>query len=765
MEREPPTPEEIFEELADKVASQIDREAPVAFANALSELVRYHKFLLDLNASYTPDGAPFSYAEVSGGGMLAPHHFWLRQYGRLFERAVSHLAEDDDFARELAYLPSKLLPREGEPELTPGIIEGILDLNSIIIHRTEDWLTRRTTLDTREGAASPRLVLAGSDRKAYENFLPTLVSSWESLLHVGPARGAWDDADGRTDEEVWLCYRTSWPMLWRHLQNTAYALALAVWNEDELGAELYREALVRWPGVSQFAMREWMSLRHPRLLFPGLLDLTWSEAKKRVEPLAYEYSPPTPGQIFRGVLHAAHNDVILLTAGLLLFWTANEKQSSNIGSRTAGALMRHEQDDADRLRSPGDELGIDSLLPDLMRQELAGEHYRNGTYGAALDYLVRTLDTMTERRVVPGRIFTPTTLNGRADLRVPMLSMLLSLITDRADVGVMSSIADLVADESVLPAGDGSLRAILRELGEYHTLLTEHFEEVSRGTSLFEPGHDFNDRKEQLVRYIDRARADIDRRRTERLKQSPVSSEKLEEIRAAIEKSLLTDEAIVPFFRNVATARAVPGIGTDRELIFSGMEKARLVIPPMLDPISDRDNRFASTTLQKAGEYAWHMFAEKPREVVEVSGRADEEKFWTEIAEFLPKVGDEPILLVSPTIGQALLKLLYAPPSPRPNIRVERREQRSRYYMVTVDGVDVANLDVPEDKAWLFSRNVLRQIAYSNIDEGRYVTVSYEPESDTMGSLHVRFRQSQEWRDLPIFEIRTTPESRSGTAE
>ena len=65
MRRDLPTPDAIVEELADKVAAQIDRLAPVAFDGAFRELIRYHKFLLALNVSRTPDGTAFNFADAS----------------------------------------------------------------------------------------------------------------------------------------------------------------------------------------------------------------------------------------------------------------------------------------------------------------------------------------------------------------------------------------------------------------------------------------------------------------------------------------------------------------------------------------------------------------------------------------------------------------------------------------------------------------------------------------------------------------------------
>ncbi len=75
MRTELPQPEEILEELADKTAAQIQRLAPVAFNSAFREMTRYHRFLLALSASRTPDGAAFNFAEVAGNAWHAPH--WI----------------------------------------------------------------------------------------------------------------------------------------------------------------------------------------------------------------------------------------------------------------------------------------------------------------------------------------------------------------------------------------------------------------------------------------------------------------------------------------------------------------------------------------------------------------------------------------------------------------------------------------------------------------------------------------------------------------
>ena len=74
MKRDSPAPKDILEELADNTAEQVERLAPVAFDNTFSEMLAYHRFLLALSASRTPDGSAVSFAEVMGDAWIAPHH-------------------------------------------------------------------------------------------------------------------------------------------------------------------------------------------------------------------------------------------------------------------------------------------------------------------------------------------------------------------------------------------------------------------------------------------------------------------------------------------------------------------------------------------------------------------------------------------------------------------------------------------------------------------------------------------------------------------
>jgi hypothetical protein len=755
-----PSPDDIFEELSDKTALQIDRLAPVAFDNAFREMVRYHRFLLALNASRTPEGVAFSYAEVTGDAWNAPHRQWIGQYRRLFERAMDRLPDDDHFIRSLSYAPNKLLPGPSDPELSSNVLAGILGLVTIMIHRIEAWVTKRTTVTVPEGEpAEPRLALAGSDAKAYANILHEIVGGWENVLQQAPLIYRWPERGNLDAAKIWSAFRASWPFLRQHLSNTAYCLAAAVWNEDETAGALFRQSLVRWRNSLSYRLEDPADLRWRRLLFPSILNLDWPEASDHASKLAYDYMPaPTPGQLFASVLDGAHEDAVLLTAALLLFWTIEKKQATDIGGRNASVLLRGEDDDVDA-HSPRRQLGFRSLFLDFIRLELAGERFRDGTYAAELDALIQVLDNMTERRVVPGRIFTPSTLRDRDDLLQSFVAMLAATTPDDGDDGLLERVTELAREEEVLPEGDRSLRNVVHQLGRLSTILEQPGPQLARGLQLLAPGRDAEAITRRLRQIVDAAKTAIEEQRLERLKARPVDPAKLERIRTKLETALLNEPSETPFFRNVLVGHASPGEEVVwRDIKFNGIPKAQLTEPPMEASSTHFEEMFVSRSRELAGRYAWEAFSRRSRIQVKTDASLDDESFWRWMKPLVAQVGSDPMLVLSQTAeGRAVRRIMRAAPADRPPLKMERRPRTDSRgsYIGTVDGVDVFAAAFSPGVAWLFSGKALRSIRYAAVEgSAHFVSVDFELGEQMTGTLRVRARQHFDWSNAPIFEIK-----------
>ncbi|MCY4141075.1 MAG: hypothetical protein OXF56_22765 [Rhodobacteraceae bacterium] len=763
MKSDLPAPEHILEELADKSARQIDRGAPVAFDSAFTEMTAYHRFLLSLYASSTPDGEAFSYAEVAGASWNAPHSLWIRQYNRLFERAANRLPDDDHFILELAQTPYRLFPRSGDPGLPANVVASILALGPMMMSRLEAWVTKRTYSGTAEGEpAEPRLSLAGSDGKAYSNVLPTIVGAWENVLRYSPTVLGWRDLDGKDDFERWSCFRLKWPILWEHLSNTAYCLAISVWNEDEAGAKYFREALVRWPQHNYSRFGDQVVWRHRRLLYPGILSLDWDDAKARVDSIALDFMPPpSPDLVFEGIIRGAYGDVLILTSALMLHWTITERQVSDIGARTAKSLLRREGGNEGLGEGAGQDFVFHSLFLDLLRLRMAGEHIQVGTHTGTLNKLVEMLDNLAERRVVPGRVYSPSTLLGKHELHRSFVAILLAAVPDEGVDGSVDRIATLAREEEVLPKGDQTLRDIIQELETWRSDLEQLNPQIAQCAAILAPNGDIGHSQDNLREIIDSTQKSIEGKRFERLKSRPVDPEKLEEIRSTIETALRKQPPEISVFERVQVGVTPTRNGAEiYDHAVTNLSKGQLTNPPMEPPISDLAAFIADGAKIKVENTVWAEFRRLTWTMEAVRGRADEEEFWVEISPLVSEIETNPVLVVCGSHeGKRLRRILYADPADKPNLTIERkpRGQRGRSYIATVQGVDVHKGELSPGNAWLFSAQALISLQYSKIGtSGHFVDVTYEPDENLQGALRVQYAHHLEWADMPMFELRVS---------
>jgi hypothetical protein len=762
MNRDLPTPAQILEKLADRVAAQIDRQAPLAFDEALDEMTRYHRFLLRLNASRTPEGAAFSYAEVSGNAWTPPHREWVRQYSRLMARAADRIPDDDHFIKKLAQVALQLLPGPSDAELPASVVQVLLDLGPMMMHRVEAWVTKRTSIDTPAGeGATPRLAMAPSDSRAYADVLPDIVGGWEHLLQVSPTVFGWREVRQGTNQQKWVAHRASWPFLWQHLANTAYCLAVAVWNEDEQASTMFREALVRWPRALGHRLPDHGELRWRRLLYPEILNLDWDAASDMVEKLGYGHGPKAaPGEVFATLLHNSHRDVLLLTAALLLRWTIEGKQSSTIGARTAAELIRRECSPDDGVGVPAEPTTFRGMALDLVRMELAGSGYRDGSYAARLDGLVASLDNMTERRVVPGRVYTPSTSHGRGDVKLAMTAMLIAAASRGADESIAKTVGELAADEDILPAGDQSCRDLVDTSQTYREALDRNWPQVSEGFRLLEPKETYQAAVQVLRQMLTDVEAAVERERLNRLRARPVDPAKLEAIRAKVEEEILKAVRITIFQEPIVTRGEYDAAARDHDTRFSGVPKARLVEPPMEVPSLNFEGVVASGVSEAAGTQAWRAFVGRPRQTVDVPDGPTTGAFWEKIAPLIAQLGAEPVLIVPRETELRALRLISRlGADERAGLRIE---QKPRYtpgavYIASINGVEVFGLQMPPGTSWLFSSCALRRITFSAVQPAPppspLVSIIYSLENDTTGALVCSLRQAEEWTDDPIFEL------------
>lgn len=757
MRTELPTQAQIIEELADRVASQIDLGKPVAFDNALEELIRYHKFLLGLSASTTPDGRAFSYAELSGLWMIAPHEEWIGQYRRLFEHAANRIPDDDHFIVSFAYAQGRLLQLPHDLQASKSVIQAVLNLYPAILFAVERWVTRRAISHSDHGERQKsNVVLAGSDMTAHAAAIRRLVGAWEGLFFASPAIERMGRQQGKSGVELWTTAQDAWEFLWPHLVNSARALTIAVWNNDEAGAELFREALLHWPEHIGFQLPEEPFLEFPEPLLPSLIHLPWERAKGKADTLGYEHSPSIgPLSLLKGLLERAHSDVVQLTASLLVHWSLAGKQTGHLGCRTARALLGGQAGEWQRATTTAD-----GLLLRYLGLQMAGERFQDGTYGASLDGLIASLDNLSEKPQVSGRVYTPTTLTDREGLVSADVAVMAAFIDHSDSNRLAKRLRELAGSESKLPDSDGSLRNILHEIGRYKHVIdtqTPRLLEALDFLGSSTPEADLH----QLRSLMETANIAIDEVRTKRLADREVDPKVIEEYRTAVDAALL-DTTPRGFFKTAEIVASDDG-DLGEILTFSYPTfKARLVTPPM-DNVSSRDpqslgKRVDEWAISRSGRLGGLEFSE-----VHITEDPTAVPFWTAIKPYADAVGEEPRILLPARFRSQFHRMMFDfGNSPLASLDIQKPALNRRSYLCRVEGIDVYISREDNHAAILMSGRKLTKILYGPVEAGQRVNVHFEPIGDVelagdgpneRERLIVKFRQSFEWDDSPVFHI------------
>jgi len=764
MRHELPRPAEILEELGDKVVAQIDRLAVTSFTAALKEMTEYHRFLLDAFATTARDGTHFSYAEV-GGWFRSPHQEWIGQYRRLFERAVDQMGRESAFVSELIHVPMSLLPDRGTAS-SQQVTTALLDMSLIFVHQLENWRTRRVRYSTPTNEPSVRQELTPSDKKIYEDVLLRFVGSWESLLRQARTLYELGDAEAQGGEKQWNALRSSWPYLSRHMRNTAYLLAVAAWNRDEIGASLYRDVVLRWPQTLFFDRSDRIYSPYAILLTPDLLKLDWTQAAEAAGAMVPEYSRSgiTPLNIFNALLTNAHQDVVIVASALLLHWLERD-QANTLLAPTVVALLNRATDD--ETGDVGHKAGFNTLLNSIIRQTVAETSRGQESYDGYLDDLVSRLDAMSERPVVPGRVYTPSTLHGRDGLGFSILALLLvNLPVINDDNIIFKRLSDLASLETVFPGGDASLRDLASEFQRFVTFLEPNNTAPERLGKAISPDTNFQLAIEHLQQVLKSSKEIIEKHRRERLIARPVDVKKLQNIRAAIESAITSPPAGIVYFTTFTIKKGTEKANAETIVTYrmSKFGKGQFTDPPMEQVSSTFKESLADWIQESLASRVTYALLNHDRRPIELEREIDVEHFWQAIVVAAREAGPSPILLLERLIASRLVKhtMLH-------KIAVNRIGQDGRGlggYLGTVEGVNLYGSEALKDKMLLFSANALKSIRYERVTEGSILDINFEPEpiDPTMGTLVVRVAPILEWNGSPIIELDAAAVSRLATS-
>jgi hypothetical protein len=769
-----------MEELADQLIGQIDRTAETGFNAALDELVRFHTFILEAQAITGDDGRPLNYAQV-GGLWERPDQNWIRQYRRVFQAAANKIGEDLSFIRRLNNLILRLLPRNAT-RLSIEVMSTVLQVGIHEVLSLQAWFTKRTTIETREGAeASPRLVLAGSDSRAYEQAVISFVGGWENILAIANSLLDWKSAPANDPIQLWSVRAESWPFLRTHLHYCAYFVAAAVWNEDELGANRYRDMLLHWASRLRTDVNWNQELHRRSLLTPGWALEAWPDVEAFAVRLRRfpQPDPLAPSAVFFEMVRCTLTDVIVTIAAVTLAWYVREQQAGDIGARTANLLLnRRVMDGEGEIREwAGQPRSIfQDVLGFILRCEL---DIRPGVekYSSDMGELVRSLNQMSARYVVPGRVYSGWGSDGVDSLRLELLAMLAAHFPQVGDDGARAYIAWIAADETLFTRGDQSVQNSIDALGLLARSLDEQLdsEAFARAVLALSPDADSEAARIRVRQMLLDLAAELEAPRLERLRAMEVDPAKVEALRLELTRLVrAAGPAVAPMDGfQVSVRDAANGRPRDFTLTGNAIEKGMFVTPQRSSMTLDQ---LSSVAADSIGEHFGNLiragFRRLPKTIVRVSTGRYPRNFWRTVASRANSVGPSAVLLVSGQIAQDLIGLMFQPQAAADlgvttTYNQEIQGGRGAGYVGTVGSVDVFQGDLPLERALLFSSKILLDVIYERpVGATDFLKVDLSfAEGATVGELKITFIQEIVWADTPVVEFRLVAPRHRGQAD
>ena len=198
-----------------------------------------------------------------------------------------------------------------------------------------------------------------------------------------------------------------------------------------------------------------------------------------------------------------------------------------------------------------------------------------------------------------------------------------------SDDALTKRIQDLAKNESALPTGDRSLRDVLHSFDRFLNVLETLPPVVQRGLTLLKPGADFPAASARVKSIISSMVQAIEAERTNRLREKPIDSKAIGNLRDAAERAMMTQRGGVPFFRGFSIQKT-PHRDDGEVFTFrlNGLTKAQFVDPPMESETLGFTDHYAQLVTQQAGRWAWGLFTQRARETVAVPSRIEEPAFW-----------------------------------------------------------------------------------------------------------------------------------------
>jgi hypothetical protein len=746
-----PTPTELLEQLHENAIAQIDKLAQVGFRAAFFEAIEYHRFLLEIQNTVDESGAPLNFSQI-GGFFRAPHEEWVYLYRRVIEKGVEKIDVDDYFIHWLSRIVSNLLPQDasGIPE---KIITSLLQIGAYEVVLLERWFTNQTSISSGDGRV--RHPLPGSLQRVYTEVVQDFIGGWESPVKSTPEIYNWTEFSKGAPDKYFAALSSSWPFMREHLHHTAYFVGAAVWNDDDEAAQAYRDMLVRWADWLRFDGAGEYFLHHRDLISADFLHLEWTTAEARTafHRIRPDLPLPSPETVFALAVRNSFSDVITVMAAVVLRLHMNS--DFPLAAQVARNLLMRQALNAAGSRLSTGTSRIDPYLAiwETLVRAAASDPQLQGNHKAWLGDVVRRMGDIAGRRMISGRIYSGSGVDGLESVYPALLAMLTALLPgDGANViETFRSMAQTPAYFADGEAGLDRLQWMIDSLARYleSAKAGEEWQRSVRAVSENAPVAENTARLETLLGAIASAIRAV---RLERLTAASVDQAALDRLRDAMEEVIRQKRVPISCFTEFDIQLSDRPIGEPFELRFH-TSKGYYVNPPMESQASDFHDHLADDLARTISTRVWQHLWQQPWERVPLSEELGSAGFWTEIFALVERVGPAPAALVPLGLGNRVIAWRYTQSNEAPAGRhIDARDDDANGglyagYMGTLDGLNIYNDSGTPDETRLFSRHRLRSLLFHPLPDGHFVDVRFEQGNDPRQSVVIiRYSMSFDWR-------------------
>lgn len=759
-----PSVEEIFEELAGKVRAQIDKNAPVSFDRALSELISYHNFLIELHTYLTPEGDDvenIATARLKFLGQTA-NEAWLSQYTGLYKSAVNMLPLDDHYLRELASIPRKLLSRRMRRSRNAAIELSILRLMPHMIHIVQVWITkRRFSVDAVVEDSSEVTQLEGSDVSAYAAVLPEIVGAFEGSLNFTGALSSRSLTEGNEESDQWENSKKNLPFLWQHLVYTGYCLTIIVKNRDSVGARFFFDALVSWREHTKWIFRDMESLSST-LLLPGMINESWDSAQKMIGSFRFRHigSNSVPRSLLGQVLTEQHRDYMLITAAMYLHWNMGKNKSFTTGLDITRSLLVMDVEDFYGEEVRLKKFDFREIVLRLLRFEISKELFPANAYSDEISRVIEMFDISSEEPRIAGRVCTSMKMSYIHDLYLPFLVFLLVAIPLRVrQDNVLVQMEKHLDWVMAGPNGYFALNSVSMAFGQWGKLLEDKENLIQEGVELLNTEVEFGEAKSALSRFLSQAGEKVSRRLNSYIRARPVDRSHLHTLRDKIESKFLEGFKDNFFLKNVPLVRRKSMSYTSLPLSLEHTPMGHFTDPPLekdseifMEELSEQIKSDVPNLLLES------YFSSKPEAEISLDVGLESPKFWESLVELEKKFTDLVVLAVSYESQDIVYNLIEDAEMNKeavvPLIRLKDRWHHDEY-LATFGKTDIVSLDLEQNEALLFSRADLRRIELIDTEElNHFVSVNFVTTNPTHGKLIINVYYEIHWSNEPLVKLR-----------